>query len=188
MLLKLGAHTLSLQDPAPYWLCCNDETARERWLDHCCQLLQQAHVSYGLLTLQAALISNLTVAENLLLTATWQQPRPTKDLLTAAGELFGLLGFADANRHILPQRPNALNAEQWRAAVIVRAMLAKPLVLVGDRRWFAGCHWREEQVLMHAQPLWPRCCWLMFSEQQTPPAGSDWQVLELAEMPEGVLA
>lgn len=174
--LDLGAGT-------HHALRCSEEAQRELWLDAICQQLQQQSVRYGLLHQQGALLGNLSTRQNILLPASWQQPQAAHTLQTRLHALLGQLGFADnSTLQWLDKRPNQLTSVQQRAAIIVRALLTEPTVLVCDEPWFVEQNRAELQLLQQADVLCRPCCWLVVYADALPALEQvNWQHHELTE-------
>ncbi|NQD35468.1 hypothetical protein HPT27_00435 [Permianibacter sp. IMCC34836] len=165
-------------------LRCSEESQREQWLDSICLHLQQQSIRYGLLHQQGALLGNLSTLQNILLPASWQQPQAEQALEARLHTLFAQLGFADHNAlHWLNKRPNQLTSVQQRAAIIVRALLTEPTVLVCDEPWFVEQNRAELQLLQQADVLCRPCCWLVVYADALPAlAQINWQHHELTEL------
>jgi ABC-type nitrate/sulfonate/bicarbonate transport system ATPase subunit len=169
-------------------LLCHDESQREEWLDRICQQLQQQSIRYGLLHQQGALISNLSALDNVLLPSAWQRQLSPTLLQENMCQWFRALGYPDEQAIAwLRKRPNQLTSEQLRAAIIVRALLAAPTVLLCDELWFVEQNRAELALLQRAEALWPRCCWLLVYADAVPILPERyWQQHELPSLMETV--
>lgn len=165
-------------------LHCADLPQREQLIDQLCQQLQAKQQRYALLLGHGALISNLSTIDNVLLAAAWQPHCNMQALLQRMHEHLATLGFASAaSQQWLSKRPSQLSAEQTRAAVMVRALLLEPTVLVCDESWFVDLGRNEMQLLARAEPLWQQCSWLVVGTgavENLPAA--DWHHVELPSL------
>lgn len=167
-------------------LLCRDESEREPWLDRICLLLQQQAIRYGLLHQQGALISNLSALDNVLLPSGWRQLQTPAQQHVNMCHWFAALGYpSETSLQWLRKRPNQLSSEQLRAAIMVRALLAEPTVLLCDELWFVEQNRGELALLQRAEDLWPTCCWLLVYADAVPILpGRSWQQHELPSLGE----
>jgi hypothetical protein len=83
---------------------------------------------------EGALISNISVRENILLPVAYRDPERLEEASLRAHEIFTAIGFAGAELDALLRRlPAGLSALERRITGFVRALLTNPQVLVFDR-------------------------------------------------------
>lgn len=114
-------------------------------LDHLCGWLRRQAVPYGYLSLQAPLIANLTLLENLWLPHAWRSGCSRQAVLR---RLEALAPGVDLG---LQRRPATLAAEEVERLVVLRAALGRPRVVVVDPGWSS---WDGVVGLLEAATWW----------------------------------
>ena len=95
--------------------------------------------TYAVLQTEAAFLSNLNVAQNLVLTSSWLRPRPAPQVLRQAAELFEAWQLAGPSLSaLLPLRPFELSESARRLLVLLQAALSQPQVLLILPDWFVA--------------------------------------------------
>jgi hypothetical protein len=148
-----------LSSPAPQrlWLPCSAEDV-ETELDRLCTWLRRRPIAYGYLTARAPLLSNLTVLENLWLPHAWRWGCSRRLLLHRLHDLLpGLAGsegmqtsLRDPSRW-LACRPAELSPAESAAAVVLRAALGRPEVVLVDPSWL---DWPPAIALLPTATWW----------------------------------
>jgi ABC-type glutathione transport system ATPase component len=111
-------------------------------LDRLCAWLGRHAVPYGYLSLQAPLLTNLNVLENLWLPHAWRAgtsrralQQRLQELLQRSGPVAGDEMAAQDPQAWLQRRPSQLSAAELEWAVVLRAALGRPRVVVLDPGW-----------------------------------------------------
>jgi len=126
--------------PPRLWLPCPDDAVNSE-LDRLCAWLRHHAVAYGYLSLQAPLIANLTVLENLWLPQAWRSGISRRAVLKQLEELQERWGPTAINEAAadpvtwLQRRPSQLSPADLELAVVLRAALGRPKVVVLDPGW-----------------------------------------------------
>lgn len=103
-----------------------------------CQRLRARGQAYAVLQVEAAFLSNLNVAQNLVLPCTWRHRESAAKVLGRAADMYGTWQCAGpALSELLPLRPFELSSTSRRLLVLLQAALCAPQVLLILPDWFA---------------------------------------------------
>jgi ABC-type histidine transport system ATPase subunit len=163
-------------------LHCRDAEAKNQALDAVCARLHQLKRGFGLLALRGALLSNINVAENLWLSVNWHRQQAADSILLTLQQRLSSLGYDEqASERLLKARPAHLSATDLRAALLVRALIMEPSILLADNDWFAGVLFADRDLMQRAEPLIAHCHWWVFSDDVGAPTSEiDWISCELS--------
>lgn len=128
-------------DPQRWWVPCSPADLQME-LDRLCATLRRNKTVYGYLSSDAALVANLSLLENLWLPHAWRAGWSRRSCLRRLEAMFEHCGaFPDPDpdllnlRDCLYSRPARLSPQQIRQAVILRAAIGQPRVVVIDPGW-----------------------------------------------------
>lgn len=145
--------------------------------DAVCGQLHQSASPFALLQVHAALISNINVRENLLLTSTWSLVRDaaqTSKQLEAMVADWGL--SRDTMDRLLQRRPAQLTDNELRLVVLMRAALVQPRVLLLLPDWFGHPPSDEEPWWVLQRQHFGQCAWCFVCDQRgVEPLSENWQ-------------
>lgn len=125
-----------------------------------CRRLRARGHSYAVLQMESAFLSNLNVAQNLVLPSGWQQRQPATQLLQQAQELADAWQYAGpALADLLPLRPFELSDSSRRMLVLLQAALCQPQTLLILPDWFSelplqDCAWWQWQHRVFQSQQW----------------------------------
>ncbi|MFM7314095.1 MAG: hypothetical protein ACKO0M_13175 [Cyanobium sp.] len=124
-----------------WWVPCSSADVQGE-LDRLCATLRRNRTVYGYLSSEAALVANLSLLENLWLPHAWRAGWSRRSCLRRLEALFehcGSLPDPDPDllnlRDFFFCRPAQLSPQQIRQAVILRAALGQPRVVLIDPGW-----------------------------------------------------
>jgi hypothetical protein len=130
--------------PQRLWLPCSAEAVPAE-LDHLCAWLRRKAVPYGYLSLQAPLVTNLTVLENLWLPHAWRSGCSRQAVLKRLDSLQPGVDLP------LDRRPAELTPLEVERLVVLRAALGRPRVVVVDPAW---TNWTGAISLLELATWW----------------------------------
>jgi hypothetical protein len=158
--------------PRRLWLPCPIEAVNAE-LDRLCARLRRQAVAYGYLSLQAPLVANLNLLENLWLPHAWRGGLSRRAVLLRLEELLGPGGSKAAGAESLgdpvawlQRRPSQLSPAELELAVVLRAALGRPKLVVLDRGWPG----RSASMALLEQTSW----WLCAPELEPWMQAQDW--------------
>lgn len=139
------------------WLPCSAQ-AVDAELDLLCAWLRRRPIAFGYLSARAPLLSNLTVMENLWLPHAWRWGC-SRELLFQRLRLLapGVVDPGGSEPSCRPlsawlhARPAELSPDEVAYAVVLRAALGRPQVVVVDPSWLA---WSLASALLQAATWW----------------------------------
>jgi ABC-type uncharacterized transport system ATPase subunit len=163
--------------PQRLLLLCKNSKERNLALDQACYLLRKyLKHPWGLLALNGGLLSNINVLENLWLIPSWHNSQSSAEILTNLQSILSQLNINEQNAaELLAARPANLSSTETRTALLLRALLLKPEVLLIDHDWFLGLKQADRDLYQHALPLLAHCDWWVFSDDiEAPSSDAVW--------------
>ncbi|WP_293931035.1 hypothetical protein [Iodobacter sp.] len=158
--------------PQRLLLLCKHSGERNLALDQACYLLRKyLKRPWGLLALSGGLLSNINVLENLWLIPSWQNNQSSTEILTNLQSILSQLNINEQNAaKLLVARPANLSNTETRVALLLRALLLSPEILLIDHDWFLGLKQVDRDLYQRALPLLAHCDWWVFSDDIEAPS------------------
>lgn len=162
------------------WTHCSWD-ASDAAIDALCASCRQLRVAYGYLSMRASLLSNISVLENIWLPHAWRFGSQL-DAIVARLKLISsqvnpgdrspaLMAVRDL-KEWLNLRPAQLQSHQIEAAVVLRACLGSPVVIIIDPAW---SNW-DDAITLLSDATW----WMPVGDPPEPP-DVDWIHVSLTD-------
>ena len=151
---------LSCSDGARCFVAVPGRTAALQAASRICRQLRAGQQAYAVLQTDAAFLSNLNMAQNLVLPCSWRQPQSAAQILQQAAQHFqAWQPDGPALSALLPLRPYELSETSRRWLVLLQAVLCQPRVLLLLPDWFAelplaDAPWWQLQQRVFASQQW----------------------------------
>lgn len=158
-------------------LCAKEGAPSAAAGDGVCLQLQQSGTPFALLQVHAALISNINVRENLLLMSTWSTAQDAAQSMAQLSDLVAGWGLShDLVDRLLLRRPAQLTDSELRLAVLLRAALVQPQVLVLLPDWFGHPPTDDDPWWLLQRQHFAHCAWCFVCDQKgVEPVSENWQ-------------
>ena len=149
---------------------------KESVIDQLCAHANAEQLSYGLLSLKGALVSHLSLAENIWLPIGWRLPRRLGSVAHRARELLQCLGYnSDRASELLQSRYRDLTPLEAQAGILIRALILEPHLLIFDADWFARAQQQQQQPWQQTMAQLNGAAWIVVADAEQPlPSGNQW--------------